>query len=100
MKKETEFERAVCKEIRGWDNNIRVYKMDPNVAAQGIPDRLVLCNGKFALLEFKRTKNSPRRPNQDWYVDFFNKKGFSAFIYPENKEEILTNLKIYLGVNV
>ena len=62
---------------------------------QGIPDTLILFENKWALLEFKESKKAHRQPNQKFYVDKFNKMGFSRFIYPENELEVLYELKLY-----
>ena len=59
-----------------------IFKMDQ---IQGIPDLLVLYKDKWALLENKRSRNAKRQPNQEYYVDLFNKMSFSRFIFPENK---------------
>lgn len=98
-KLEKEYEQAFCKEVRGWDKSIRVYKNDPSSTAQGVPDRIVLFDGKFAMLEFKRSKSAVKQANQDWYVDFYNaNNGFARFVSPENGEEIKKELKRYLGI--
>jgi hypothetical protein len=60
---------------------------------QGIPDLLVLHKNKWASLECKKNKNSKHRPNQDYYVEKMNDMSFSAFIFPENKEEVLNDLE-------
>ena len=71
-----------------------VMKLDPS-DIQGIPDLLVLYKNKWATLENKRTKNSTRQPNQEYYVDKMNSMSFSRFIYPENKDEVIGELKRY-----
>lgn len=69
-----------------------VFKMDQ---IQGIPDLLVLYKNKWASLENKKSEKATRRPNQEYYVDRMNKMSFSRFIYPENKDEVLNDLKAY-----
>ena len=71
------------------------YKLDPN-QVQGIPDRLILFEDHWAILETKRgTSGSDARqqPNQDHYVEKFGKMGFSAFINPQNCDEVLDEME-------
>lgn len=67
----------------------RIFKMDQH---QGIPDLLILWRDKWALLECKRWCNAHHQPNQDYWVDFYNKMSFSRFINPQNIEEVLDDL--------
>lgn len=69
-----------------------IFKMDQ---IQGIPDLLVLYKNKWASLENKKSEKAIRRPNQEYYVDRMNEMSFSRFIYPENKDEVLNDLKAY-----
>lgn len=61
---------------------------------QGIPDLLILFCNKWAMLETKISANADRRPNQEYYVNKFNKMSFAAFIHPGNEEDILYGLKL------
>ena len=48
---------------------------------------------KWAVLEAKRDKNSRKQPNQEHYVEKLDGMSFSRFVYPENKEEVLNELR-------
>lgn len=67
-----------------------VFKMDQK---QGIPDLLVLHKNKWASLECKRNAKATKQPNQEYYVGLMDDMSFSRFIYPENKEEVLNDLR-------
>ena len=73
-----------------------VLKNDPTYI-QGIPDLTILYNNKWATLECKESQRAHHRPNQDYYVDIMNGMSFSAFVYPENQEEIINKLIEYFG---
>lgn len=61
---------------------------------QGIPDRTVLFDGGgWAVLEIKASRKKPYRPNQEYYLDMFDRMCFSATVYPENEEEVLRELE-------
>ena len=98
MKKENDFQSNLKKELKKMFPGCIVTKLDSG-DIQGIPDLLVLYKNKWATLENKRTANATHQPNQDYYVDKMNEMSFSRFIYPENKEEVLDELKTYLETN-
>lgn len=85
---ESEFQKQVIDDIKKRLPGAVVLKNDPNYI-QGFPDLTVFYKKKWATLECKRSKDASIRPNQSYYVDKMNKMGFSSFIYPENKEEVL-----------
>jgi len=66
----------------------------------GIPDILILYNGKWATLEAKKdisevTKQRPNKMAQDNYVATMDKMSFSRYVYPQNKKEIIDELKLH-----
>jgi hypothetical protein len=60
---------------------------------QGMPDLALLWHDRWATLEVKASKSSPRQPNQEFYVQQLDDMSFSAFVYPENEEEVLVALQ-------
>ncbi len=89
---ESKFQRNLIKEIKDRFPGCVVMKNDSGYI-QGIPDLTVLYEDHWATLEVKDDESAPHRPNQDYYVDQMNKMSFSAFIFPENKEEILNDME-------
>ena len=91
---ENRFKTKLIKEIKEMFPGCMVLHLDPN-EIQGSPDLLVLYQDKWAALEGKKTSSASHRPNQDYYVDLMNDMSFAAFIYPENKDEVLEELYLY-----
>lgn len=89
---ENKFKTGLVKEIKERFPGCKVVHLDPN-EIQGIPDLLVLYGSTWAALEGKKSANAAHRPNQDYYVRQMNEMSFAAFIYPENKEEILNAME-------
>ena len=92
MKKESKFQSALIDELKKIFPGCMVLKNDPTYC-QGIPDLLVLYNDHWAMLESKRSSNASHQPNQDYYVEKFDKMSYASFIFPENKEEVLNELQ-------
>lgn len=93
---ESAFQRKLIDEIQDLYPDAIVTKI-PGGVRQGIPDIQILYGPKWATLECKRSEKEKHRPNQDWYVHKMNRMSFSRFIYPENREEVLGELKAFLG---
>lgn len=89
---ENRFKTKLIGELEAMFPGCIIIHMDPN-EHQGIPDLLILYKDRWAALEGKKCGNSPHRPNQDYYVDLMDSMSFAAFIYPENKEEVLGELQ-------
>lgn len=93
---ESNFQRRLKKEIKDQFPGSYVLKTDPN-DIQGMPDLLILYKDKWAALEVKKSKDASRRPNQIYHVDRLNEMSYSAFIFPENKKEVLDELAKIFG---
>lgn len=91
MKRESAFQAELVKELKTRFPGCEIFKTDPDYK-QGTPDLILLFNDKWAMLEVKRSEKSSKRPNQEYWVDHYNKMSFSRFIFPENKEEVLNEL--------
>jgi len=91
-KLESKFKRELKKDIVTRFPGAMIFNMDPQ-GQQGVADLLVLYKDKWAMLECKRNKSAPHRPNQDYYIDRFKEMSYGAFIFPENKEEVLNDLE-------
>ena len=89
-KLESGFQDKLKEELKKLFPGCMIFKMDQ---IQGIPDLLILYKDKWASLEKKKSLKAKHQPNQDYYVDLMNKMSFSRFICPENKDEVLEELK-------
>ena len=90
--REAEFQRKLIAEIKDRFQDCVVIKNDADYI-QGIPDITVFWGNHWATLECKRSSKASHRPNQDYYVDKMNRMSFSAFVYPENMEDVLDDME-------
>jgi hypothetical protein len=91
---ESKFQAGLKKELQALFPGCVVTKLDSSYI-QGIPDLLVLNKNKWAVLECKQSAKAKRQPNQQFYVDKMDEMSFSRFIFPENKDEVLQELREY-----
>lgn len=91
-KLERDFQANLVKELKTMFPGCIVMKNDSSYI-QGIPDLLVLHRDKWASLEVKKSANAKKRPNQEYYVEKMKEMSYSTFIYPENKEDVLNELR-------
>lgn len=91
-KRESEYQATLIKKLKKQYPDAIITKNDSEYI-QGIPDLTILNGGKWAMLETKRSKNAPHRPNQDFYVEKANGMSFARFIFPENEKEVLHDLE-------
>lgn len=90
--RESVYQAHVIKRLKDMFPESTVKKLDP--PPQGIPDVWIFhSSGRWACLECKRSADEPHQPNQDYYVDLYNRQSFSSFIFPENEEEVLDDLQ-------
>lgn len=90
--REAEFQRKLIAEIKNRFQDCVVIKNDADYI-QGIPDITVFWGNHWATLECKGSSKASHRPNQDYYVDKMNRMSFSAFVYPENMEDVLDDME-------
>lgn len=60
---------------------------------QGIPDTTIYWGKHWAKLEFKRSRTARKQPNQDYYIEMFDRMSFARFVTPENQEDVLRELQ-------
>lgn len=92
---EKDFQKEVIREIEERFPGAIVYKNEPKVSFQGIPDLTVLYKDKWAWLECKASEKDRQHPgpNQELHVERGDNMSFARFIYPENKETVLNELQ-------
>ena len=93
---ESKFKTELIRELKMIFPGCLVVHMDA-AERQGLPDLLILYKNKWAALEGKKNGTASIRPNQEYYVDKMNEMSFAAFIFPENKEEVLDALQRAFG---
>lgn len=91
-KLESEFQAGLKKDVGLILPGSYMFKLDSS-EWQGIPDQLILWEDRWAILELKRSANSPYQPNQEWYIKQFNQMSYSSVCYPENKEVVLSEIQ-------
>lgn len=91
---ERDFQAKLIKEIKDAFDGCIVMKNDSSYI-QGIPDLLVLYKNRWASLEVKKNSKASRRPNQEYYVERMDNMSFSRFVCPENKDEVMYELRLY-----
>lgn len=92
---ERDFQAKLIRDVREMFPGSIVMKLDasdPGIP-QGTPDLLVLYQNRWAALECKKAKTAHKQPNQEYRVSQMNDMSFARFVYPENKEEVLNELK-------
>ncbi len=91
-KLESKFQADLIKELKIRFPGCVVLKNDPNYI-QGFPDLLILYENHWGALECKKDASASKRPNQEYYVEQLKGMSYAAFIFPENKEDVLDGLQ-------
>lgn len=94
--RENKYQSELIKKISTLFPQSMILKNDPNYI-QGVPDLLVLCDKRWAMLEVKASIKASHRPNQEYYIAELNRMGFARFVYPENEKEVLRDLNQYFS---
>lgn len=92
MTDENKYKTGLIKRIKKRFPGSVIFHLDPT-ECQGAPDLLILYKDKWAALEGKKHAKASKRPNQDYYVDKFNKMSFAKVIFPENESEVLDDME-------
>lgn len=94
--RENKYQSELIKKLSALYPQSMILKNDPNYI-QGVPDLLVLCDERWAMLEVKASCKASHRPNQEYYIAKLNRMGFARFVYPENEDEVLRDLDEYFS---
>lgn len=89
---ERDYQKKLVKKLKDIFPGCIILKNDAQLK-QGVPDLLVLHRNKWAALEVKQSEDAPHRPNQDIFVEKMDGMSFAKFIYPENEDSTLEELR-------
>lgn len=89
---ESVYQKKLIRRLRRMFPGCEVLKNDEQYR-QGILDLSIFWGPHWAMLEVKDHEGASMQPNQQYYIDRFNKMSFAAKIYPENEEEVLAALQ-------
>lgn len=92
MPLESKFQTDLKAELKRLFPGCYILKNDARYM-RGVPDLIILYKDKWAMLECKREVGADKRPLQDHHRDVLMNMSFAAFIYPENKGEVLHALQ-------
>lgn len=92
--KENSFQSSLIRTIKNLFPGCIVLKNDANYI-QGIPDLLVLYGITWIALECKKSEKAAHQPNQDYYIEKMNEMSYATFVYPENVQQVLEDMKDY-----
>ncbi len=90
--RENVFQRKLIIEIKKRFPDCEVLKNDSSYL-QGVPDLLVLCGSKWAMLECKRELKSSLQPNQLYYIYKFDRMSYAKIVTQTNMEDVLDEME-------
>lgn len=90
--RESEFENYLIAKLLKLYPGAVILKNDPSFL-QGIPDRLMLFEDRWIMFEVKNSDKAKIQPNQEYYIDLFNKMSFASIVYPENERRFLDGIQ-------
>jgi len=97
---ESKFQGELIKKIEARFPGAVILKNDSGYR-QGIPDLSIFHGSRWSILEVKpeypRPGTDDFEPNQEWYLEYFNKMWFATAVYPGNEEEVLHALDTALS---
>lgn len=93
-KLESKFQKELMDEIRQEYPGCVIIKNDSGYI-QGFPDWTIFYKDRWAVLETKKEKGAAKQPNQERYVEQLDYMSFSRFVQPENKDEVLSDLRMH-----
>lgn len=100
-KLEREFIERSIKEFRKYG---KFTKVRGGGSLRGVPDYVGCVEGHYIALEYKRDKSElykdkGRSALQEYRLEEIRKhKGFGAFIYPQNHDQVLREMLIHCGL--
>ncbi len=99
MTPEGKFQHKLIKRLEEEFPDCVVLKNDAGYK-KNIPDLTVFWKDHYALLEVKASEKDhlkslkdPGRLNQKIFVDKFREWSYSSFVYPENVDQVLSEMK-------
>jgi hypothetical protein len=96
--RENDYQAQLIKKLRRRFRGCVILKNDSDYI-QGIPDLTILYGERWAMLEVKASEDSPVQPNQHYYVDLLDIMSYASFVYPENEEAVIRDLRDYFQVD-
>lgn len=92
MAREADFQAKVIRWLKS--KKCHVIKLNQDAkSAVGEPDVLFFKDGFYGAFEVKRSKNAPKRPLQEEKIKWFNENSYGRIIYPENFNEVKSELE-------